>query len=243
MNDQIVWQFVRLQKTGGSSLLRHLRDIFPQDVICDHHFEYQLSDDPRRHDYKLYHGHISAKGLDQYVTAHHRIYLLRDPIERLISCYYYWFENALTHPTSEFFTKLSKMSFLDFVSDTNPLFRNAIYNAQARLLAGGTFGADNHSRTNIIGPDLSSEDIIKAARHTIDSAYFVGITEMLDQSVKRLFTKMQRTPPENTLHINRGKLRSRTEKPDASILDIIMQNTVLDREIYAYAMARFTTPE
>ncbi|MGV8997737.1 MAG: hypothetical protein ACOH12_12390 [Parvibaculaceae bacterium] len=239
MNTPLIWQFVRMQKTAGASFLAHLRDVFPADTVCDHHFEYQLRDDPRRSDYQLYHGHISAAGLDQYVRPDHRIYLLRDPAERLISCYYYWFDNAAQHPDSEFFREILRLTFRDFLADSRPLFRNAVFNAQARLIGGGMFGHDNHSRTNIIGPALSPHEIISAAKSVIDEAYFVGITEMLDQSVQRLMNKMGHAQPANANRINTGILRSRAEETSPEIQELLAKNTELDREIYAYAVAKF----
>tara|TARA_R110002124_G_scaffold13943_3_gene63049 strand:- start:332 stop:1069 length:738 start_codon:yes stop_codon:yes gene_type:complete len=239
VNKKIIWQFVRMQKTAGASFLEHLREQFPPETVCPHHFEFQLRNDPHASDYQLYHGHMSAKGLENYVTIDRHIFLMRDPAERLRSCYYYWLDNAEPNANSTFFRKILHMSFTDFLTDEDPLFRNTVFNAQARLLAGGMFGPDNDTRTNIIGPDLVLDEIVSAAKKTIDDAYFVGITEMLDHSVRRLLTKMGRAEPEFVRRINVGKLRAKAEETSAVIQDLITKNTQLDQEVYDYALAKF----
>ena len=135
------------------------------------------------------------------------------------------------------------MSFSDFLTDDDPLFRNTVFNAQARLLAGGVFGPDNDTRTNIVGPNLTAEEIIKAAKKAIDDAYFVGITEMLDQSIRRLLVKMKRAAPESVRRINVGKSRANAEVEATELQELIASNTQMDWEVYNYAVAKFCAIE
>ena len=110
-----------MQKTAGESFLNHLTPIFPPDSICPYYFEHNLQEGPTPHTWQVFVGHISPGALAEFFPETNLILMLRDPRERLISAYFYWRQHAATvAPTSEFFARIEKMSFLEFLTDKRP---------------------------------------------------------------------------------------------------------------------------
>lgn len=242
MTTHPTWHFARMQKTAGDSFLNHIRLLFPDEAVCPHYFEHELVAGPDPRKWQVFVGHISPSALLEYFSSVNLILMLRDPAERLISAYYYWHEHApKVAPHSEFFAQIRNMSFLEFLTDESPLIRNAVFNAQARMLAGGRFGASNHTRTGIVGPLLSEKAIVCAAQETIDSAFFVGLTESFSESVARLLSTMGHPPTDEILKKNIGQSRREKSELAPDVLDALEKNSALDRVVYDLARARFLT--
>jgi len=236
-----VWHFARVQKTAGDSLRTYLHELFPQDAICPHMFEYQLNADPSDRKYNLYTGHISIAALSKRVPDARLILLLRDPQERLISAYHFW-KDMGHHPANRdnpFFIRLRKLTLLEYLTSDDPMLRASSHNVQARMLAGGRFGDSNAGRTGIYGPDMSEGDILALAKRTLDRAFFVGLQHRLDESATRLMGKMGRPLPAKYYALNKGEARKSAPPPTAEERDVLKALTVSDQAVFDYACELF----
>ena len=254
-----VWHFARVQKTAGDSFRTYLHELFPADAICPHMFEYQLNEDPSDRKYKLYTGHISIGALSERVPNSRLILLLRDPQERLISAYHFWKDMGQRPENRDnpFFSRLRELTFIEYLTSDDPLLRASSHNVQARMLAGGRFGASSEGRTGIYGPSMSEEDIVAQAKRTLESAFFVGLQHRLDESASRLMAKMGRrlsarhnaltrlmdkmgVPlPPKYYALNKGEARKSASPPNQEERDVLKAITVLDQAVFDYACELF----
>ena len=236
-----VWHFARVQKTAGDSFRTYLHELFPEDAICPHMFEYQLNEDPSERRYKLYTGHISIGALKERVLDSRLILLLRDPQERLISAYHFWKDmgHRPANRDNPFFIRVRELTLLEYLTSDDPLLRASSYNVQARMLAGGRFGESNAGRTGIYGPSMSEEDIVTHAKRTLERAFFVGLQHRLDESASRLMEKMGRPLPAKYYALNKGEARKSASPPTAEERDVLKAITVLDQAVFDYACELF----
>jgi len=254
-----VWHFARVQKTAGDFFRAYLHDLFPDEAICPHMFEYQLNGDASDETYELYTGHISIRALSERIPNSRLILLLRDPQERLISAYHFW-KDMGHHPTNRdnpFFIRLRELTLLEYLTSDDPLLRASSHNVQARMLAGGRFGDSDAGRTGIYGPSMPDEDIVAQAKRTLDSAFFVGLQHRLDESATRLMAKMGRQlpagdsalarlmgkigvpPPPKYYALNKGEARKSAAPPTEEERDALRAITVLDQVVFDYACELF----
>ena len=125
ISSEVIWHFSHIQKTGGTSLGKHLSSFCPQEQIWPHRFEFELKDDPNIMHYRLFWGHVSPAALLEYFPEFRLITFIRNPAERLISAFFYWKENAEANMQSRFFQRIAKMGFLDFLRLEDPMIKNA----------------------------------------------------------------------------------------------------------------------
>jgi hypothetical protein len=85
---------------------------------------------------------------------------------------------------------------------------------------------------------MEEAEIVRIAKQTIDSAFFVGITEKFDLSVKLLFEKAGIPSPLEFLKLNEGISRKRDFSMTPEIASAIEGNSRLDREVYEFALSR-----
>lgn len=234
-----VYQFCRIQKTGGTSFIQHLNDMFPKQIICPIYFDYELNN-INPFEFKVFTGHISLNSLYQYYTKVNHIFLLRSPIERIISSFFYWKKYATElKEHSKFFEEVEKLNFLQFLTSESSLIRNSVFNVQARLLAGGKFGSSNHSRTCVFGPNFNDNFIIDSAIENLKCAYMVGLTEHMNESVSRLTRKIsgsKRNLIKTTYHLNKTHNRPSVEQLTNKEYEAIEKNIYLDQLVYDFVL-------
>ena len=152
--------FMRIHKTAGEALARQIVERLPETAVCPKQFEWEIREmelaDIRR--YTFFQGHISPAALAAALPDLRAFTLMREPRERLLSCYFYWKEGA-KRACTPFFDKLRGLSLLDFLRSEEPAIRRVTWNTQARLLAGGQFGGTDGLRQNVFGPWLPEADL------------------------------------------------------------------------------------
>lgn len=146
-------------------------------------------------------GHMHF-GMHRYLSKPYTYFtVLRDPIDRVVSHYYYFLGKG--HFKKE-------TSFEEFI--TNPKF----FNFQTRYLAGGV-------------PDL------EAAKANMNTYFpIVGITELFDET---LFLMKQHFGWNNIVYTKKNVTAKRPAKEQISqeMMDLIIQQNMLDIQLYQYA--------
>jgi hypothetical protein len=194
---------MRIHKTAGEALSKQICDRLPPDSICPEEFEWRVRDLPlsKLRQFSFFQGHISPATLSSAFPDLRVFTMLRDPRERLLSCYFYWKEGA-KHAHSQFFDAIAPLSLLEFLRSEEPIIRRATWNVQARLLAGGQFGGSDEQRQNVFGPWLAEADLAAQAVRGLERFDFVGTAESYELSLRLAYELMELGKPAPPERIN-----------------------------------------
>ncbi|ABG58138.1 sulfotransferase family 2 domain-containing protein [Cytophaga hutchinsonii] len=168
---------------------------------------------------KIIHGHFPF-GLDRLLPQKSTyITFLRNPIERLISDYYYCKDFALAHNHSY----ASTMSFKEYLSCSDIL---NIDNGQTRFVAGGE---------NVPYGDNSIEMLNRAIENIEKRFSFVGITEKFDESLliaNAVFSWNQ------YYYTSKNITSSKSYDFDEETWELLRKRNFLDLQLYEYALKK-----
>jgi hypothetical protein len=212
--------FVHLPKTAGSTLVRIIERQYPAKSILrlyESDFGNELAAIPSsemdRLSVILGHFYFGAHAFSSRPVRY--ITLLRDPVERIISHYYY----VRQSPKHYFYDSARKMSMAKFVEYCSD-------NDQTRQLAG---------RCGVPSLGTSSDELLNVAKGNL-TKYFpvVGITEEFDRSLilmKQVFG--WNYPVYTSQNVTRNR-PTRKELPQ-DVLEAIRKHNELDMDVYRYA--------
>jgi hypothetical protein len=229
--------FLHIPKTGGTTLRHILERCYRRDQICtfkDPGFLSQIEyfkrlPPEKRKAYRLIEGHLSL-GFHRYLPGHWSyITLLREPIARILSFYYY----ARSHAEHYLYSTLR-----DDLVDLRSLLKqrtahtHEFFNLQTSMIAGDEW--DDPERP-------ADRAALERAKQNLRS-YFrvVGLTEEFDATLRLL---------SQTFGWKVGFYRKRNvtrRKPHVEMLDpevskLLRAANALDIELYQFARELFQT--
>ena len=220
--------FLHLPKTAGQTLVHIMKRQYGPDAVLSLYsssFGEELRMMPRQQTDTirliighLYFGvHSFFPGLSIYLT------MLRDPVDRIISHYYF----VRSNPTHYLYSLAQQTSLAEFIVSCNRLEPN---NDQTRLLAGKDYLPDSGECT---------QEMLPMAKKNLQEHFsVVGLTEEFDVSLL-LFKHILnwKTP----FYVRRNVTRQRPRKEEISkkTLAVIEQYNKLDMELYHYGKAIF----
>ena len=220
--------FLHLPKTGGRTLSRIIEHQYGSNTILDLYqssFGEELATLPQR---QL--NHLRAIRGHFYFGAHTflsrpstYITILRDPIDRVISHYYF----VQRDPTHYLYRSSQEMSLRDYVITCNLAEPN---NDQTRLLAG----KDHASRSGACSPEM----LAAAKRNLRDHFAVVGLTEEFDRSLILIRRVLGWRHP-FYMRQNVSSFRPRKEDIPDETLRVIQAYNELDCELYRYGKELF----
>ena len=200
---------MHIPKTGGTTLSTIIKEQYDKNVVLTgsnimNFKEIEKSNSLMGHFYYGIHRNFSK--------AHTYITLMRDPIELMISSYFYIKETEV-HPDH---AKVNKISFSEFINSNE----YGLNNLQTRYFCGGQT------------PNLEQ------AKEILDTHFsVVGITEMFDDSLSLMEHQLNwKNIDYQRINVNKNR-PSRKDLPTDIISDIIQSNT-MDLELYEYAKKR-----
>ena len=235
--------FFHIPKTAGSSLERILGREYGEGIFIlkewrpgkdrtgvfeteESLVQYRALPPEEKDSYKVIKGHFHF-GFAPMLPADATYFtLLRDPVERVISTYYFTLRNPANYLHAA--VAGSGMTLREFVeSDLTP----EITNDQTRRLAGVT-DADPEK-----GNFTSGAEMLAAAKRHIEKHFsVVGLCERFDETVlllRRVFG--WKTPYYRRINVG----TNRPESTDPGTIAIIRERNALDLELYQWAQERF----
>lgn len=182
-----------------------------------------------RNKYRCVKGHMGF-GLHQYFHDQVQyITILRDPVERIISFYYFIHQT----PRHYLYKKVvsGKMGFKEFV---NSGLTPELYNLQTRMLAGedGLTIPLKTKRT------LDAGDLARAKRNIENHFSAVGVLESYDRFLRLLRSVLGW---DDISYTKKNITKERPVQPEIpqEIIKIIMQNNAIDIDLYKFVKQKF----
>lgn len=207
---------MHIPKTGGLTLRRVIDKQYKKEDIIDLNLKkikdygHTLSNKLRTKSF-IY-GHVRF-GVHQYKTGPFQyITMLRDPVERIISTYYFIKEN----PKNNLHHVVKNMTLEQFVKEDAPRIKKAIENHQTRFVSGKRV------------PDL------EIAKKNLSKHFaVVGITERYNESIF-LMKKALGWGDIDYQKINATKSRPKANEISKETVQLIREKNRLDLELYHY---------
>ena len=242
--------FLHIRKTGGTSLTRYLETRFERGAIltgCPLALAKSEGIEALT-PYRLFTGDINYRVWDELPFRPIFMTLLRHPIERIES--EYWFLRSansnhpylVKNPASEIAmqVQLAKaMSLMEFVSSEHDALEGQVANSQARQL---TCGVD----VRFTGTDDEPLEMAKAHLREFE---FVGITEQFNLSLILLTKTFDWPLPDREWRENTYEAVQQTvgnvpmQRPStlpADVVKVIWERNQVDVQLYTYARQLFT---
>jgi hypothetical protein len=231
--------FMHIPKAAGSTLNRMIiYKQYPEYSIFELEFPYMESlnklkkkSDIEINKIKLIQGHMGF-GIHEYLPQSSTyITIIRNPIERVISYYYYILNRPFPHPFCDEVTNkkinLEKMSLKEFIC--SGLARD-MENGQTRRLAGAK---------GIIYPGQCTPEIFERAKENIQKHfYLVGLVEKFDETLI-LLKKNLGWRNCYYVKINVNNLRKNSQFIDKKTIELIKEYNYFDIELYDFVSEKF----
>ncbi len=226
-NQEHVLIFLHIPKAGGSTLHRIIEKQYEPSTIFTIPSFYSSKEEFRQaaefqlKEIKVLKGHMFFGLPDVLPNPSTYITLLRDPVERIISHYYYVLRTPIHYLYKD--VKSKNMSLKEYVCSG---LSGELDNGQTRLIAGFNF-------SDTAQP--ASQEMLEVAKQNLKSHFaVVGIAEEFNKTLiilkKGFGWKMPFYVKENTT-----KNRLMKERIPKETLDVIKKHNELDIELYRYA--------
>lgn len=225
--------FLHIPKAAGTTLFTILRKQYPPGAVVTVGPGFtsltalQQLPQTERARIRVLRGHLPF-GMHEYLGAGQTtpyITMLRDPVERVASHYYY----ILREPDNEHHARLTREA-IDLATFVSSGMSFETDNLQTRLLAGGEY-FDAPFGT------LDETALQTAQRHLEVHFVVAGLSERFDESLLLLRRALGWSLP---LYFNRNVTRNRPRQTaiPAATRQIIHQHNQFDLRLYEYAAAR-----
>lgn len=245
MTENVGVYFFHIPKTAGMTVWKAIESAYDPESICPHWLWDQLIEAPREEldRYKVFRGHFYGF-LEPYLGRELRKFtVLRDPVERTIS-YYYYIRVLKEHPNHKHAQALSLREFC-----LHEGTRYLVENYQAGYLASFAFTQDplavareytaEQRRTHMYQARLEPAtkgiphgELLAAARDGLSRFASVGIVEKLPEAMRAAGEALgcTFTLPEERQNVTPE--RPATQELDQATLDTIRELTSVDQELY-----------
>jgi hypothetical protein len=259
--------FLHIPKTAGQSVHSLLVDIFGREAIAPARVNHQLRllsiPEMRRH--RVYSGHLDWALLDCLEGPRFAFTILRDPVDRILSFYFFLRKEAAAHTEAELNLPQNQgkhaaltLSVDAYFCGGKPMIRNFLDNHYdnfyAYYLAGRTYDA----RQNLLGcrqanpafTEAKLLDLARANMATLDAVYPVHRLDLLERDMCRIGGRMPSGASLQERRVNQGEPdgadqrleKLRTLGATQASFDRIEQMTRLDRLLWRELCEKYPLP-
>ena len=219
--------FIHIQKTAGSSIVRAIKN--QTGTQLPSHGDFATSKRPFHKNDRFFLGHFGFNRTREIPAPKFCFTFLRDPIDRIISLYYFWKED--TENEYPIFQTAKQMDLEAFLQSDNPRVRQHIDNVQTWTFVGDCWGEVRHRHRH-----LSKSELVEIAKANLATLDFVGFQENYRADSETLFQMLGFDAPVGNVAVNKTASRPRREDLPASTLRLMAPLVELDDELYRYAM-------
>ncbi len=241
--------FLHIGKTAGRSFEDYLKSHFTPDEtlrinVPTGYPVKRASAAAADRNIRLYIGHLGYHFLSLFPEGRRPLWvtMLRDPIERVIS-HYYFLRNAKPIKERHFAYRIQEIAgtctLLEFVESTET--DQITTNNQFNNLVDSEFIYREQDKKKFKRSENSTVELVQLVKQRLENeCLFLGITEQYDRSIKLLSYLLKWDPPAES----QGKLNVTPRKPardaiDPNVIEGIKQRVQLDIEIYEFALSLF----
>jgi hypothetical protein len=239
--------FLHIQKTAGSSIVDLARLKYGSDEVASHgdyltecidHSLKKVGAAAKRpssgFENKLFiSGHFGYDFARPFLEGRYSFTFLRDPIERILS--YYYFCKTRDPKEFEVYALTQELTLERFLALglERPVVKACIWNNQAWQLANG-YG---HSNGRYI-TSYTPEEILELAIRHLDDFSYIGFTETFKKDRDHILKAIGISPPKANIVSNSNPGRLTARDLPTSTLKLLEELTHLDRELYNVAWGR-----
>jgi hypothetical protein len=220
--------FIHLPKTAGMSILQFLRTTLGEVNVLNIHSTGAYRHVPLEYlsaRYRALAGHFEVSRISRWMFENVFMFtFLRDPVDRLLSNYYYH-RNVQQERVTDEMTRAQQLDLLSLLRECN-LSRLSIWsNWQTFALSG------------LEESEFAPGNILEPAKRTLEKLDFVGFYESLREDVRQLseICGWDSSLPLPTVNVT--PRRSSQTELDAETLDLIRRLNQDDIKLYEYAKA------
>lgn len=249
--------FLHIPKTAGQSVHHLLEFLFGKTAISPARVNEQLVfySVPQLRDYQVFSGHLDWSMLDCIPAPRYVFTILRQPVDRILSFYFFLRREAQRTPREELKLPHNSGKYAALHSTCDEYFTagplglrtfldNHYHNFYAYYFAGRTFDA----RQKLLNPahrpsGFSDEQVVRMALEnfgSLDGVFTTDYLAPLEQILRKLANRPSGGPSLETLRVNRGDgedMGTRMEKlralgATAITFERIEEMTRLDKQIW-----------
>ena len=224
------WVFIHLPKTAGTSFQTALRSIAGDDAVSPSFVASSLTEDDafRLDRYRIISGHISINDVKRYFPGRSILTILREPVERCVSWYYFARSIPLALGLPIDVVAAHHNAIDEFFAQDRPVVYRNIYNRQVRQLGDHALNSDADHRV-----------ALERARQTLISAAWVGRQQSLDADIDQLGKRFPEWKGLTLAVLNQTQYPAPPGPLNADLLKTIRALNQYDLELYEFAARTF----
>lgn len=221
--------FLHISKTAGTSISRYLNFAIPGSTLYHRTAEeFDRTEKSVLEKFDIVQGHISSSHLQKLRDDRFVFTFLRDPVDRVMSIYYFLRERShphdATNPSSPFV--LAKQNdLMDFLRLKSPAVQVLVSNHQTYAL-----GLDWRSRDR-----THNAIVLRRAKVALNKMNFIGMTNRFNESVSLLFYELRLPDMAESFWENATQERRRPDHLSKEERRAIEDLNRLDMALYRYA--------
>ncbi len=249
--------FLHIQKTAGTSIVDLARNEYGNENVVSHgdylgagqplsvrsqtaddnpgsKISTEIFDAPDFHQIPFISGHFGYDFAKQFMSGRFFFTFLRDPIERILS--YYYFSRTRDPKEYEIYALAQECTLDEFLTLglSKPALKACIWNNQAWLLAHG-YG--NSDKRHILM--FSDKEILQLAVDHLDDFSYIGFTETFEEDRDVILKALGIALPQQKIISNATPGRPKNPDLPASTMRLLHELTHLDRALYESAWKMF----